>query len=189
LLPLLNTKIESLLQKPDFLKNIVRQLAWVQERDSEAHIERWIVHCLALVTPLTDEEIEELAQKCQWSNFLKDKILCGHSAIQTALPELMNECEKSPNKIFELFHLLSPEALVVALAQSDTPKANHATELYLNKIRQAGRIELNGDDLIRLGISPGPMFKNIFSALRRARLDEQITSRAEEESFVKKNFI
>jgi tRNA nucleotidyltransferase (CCA-adding enzyme) len=189
LLPLLNTNIESLSQRSDFLKNIALLHTWVQDRDSEACIEKWIVHCLALVTPLTGEEIEALAQKCQWSNSLKDKILSGHSAIQSALPELMNECEKSPNEIFELFHPLSPEALVVALAQSDTPKAKHDAELYLKKIRQTGRIELNGDDLIRLGISPGPMFKNIFSALRQARLDEQIFSRAEEESFVKKNFM
>jgi len=187
--PLLNPKIEHLSQKSDFLKNIAHQLAWVQERDSGVRIEQWLVHCLALVTPLREEEIEALAQKCQWSNALKDKILTGHRAIETALPELMNACEKNSHEIFELFHPLSPEARVVALALSNTPEARHASELYLKKIRQAGCIELNGDDLIRLGISPGPLFKDIFSALRKARLDEKISSRAEEEFFVKKNFI
>ncbi len=189
LLDLINPKIKSLSLKEDFLKNIPIQGEWVQEQDKESSLEKWITHCLALLSPLREEEIEKLAQKFQWNNSLKEQIISGHTAILSALPAMKNEAEKSPNEIYDLFAPLSPEALVVALAQANTPTANRDAKLFLITLRQVGRVELNGDDLIRLGVSPGPLFKSIFSTLRRARLEGRISTRIEEEAIVKNEFL
>ena len=45
--------------------------------------------------------------------------------------------------------------------------------------------ELTGNDLKHMGISPGPQYREILTQLRDARLDGIITTRAEEEAWVR----
>jgi tRNA nucleotidyltransferase (CCA-adding enzyme) len=54
---------------------------------------------------------------------------------------------------------------------------------YITLWRQI-RPHTNGDDLIRLGLKPGPAFQTILTALRDAWLDGEITSEAEEKTLL-----
>jgi tRNA nucleotidyltransferase (CCA-adding enzyme) len=47
---------------------------------------------------------------------------------------------------------------------------------------------LTGNDLKALGIRPGPIYQDILTSLRYARLDGRLTSREEEEQFVRRRF-
>jgi tRNA nucleotidyltransferase (CCA-adding enzyme) len=46
---------------------------------------------------------------------------------------------------------------------------------------------LTGEDLKKLGVKQGPAFKELLTQLRNARLDGTISTRAEEEAFVKQS--
>jgi len=189
LLNLISPHINKKPLNQEFLKNIPVQLNWLQENEKERQFDKWVVRCLALLLPLERTEIESLAGRFQWNHSLKEKIVSGCNSINTALPLLKNKIEKSRCEIYELFDPLEPEALAAALAQANDSIANQSAELYLKDIRQAGRIELNGDDLIRLGLKPGPVFNKIFSTLRNARLNGHALNKEDEESIVKKEFL
>jgi tRNA nucleotidyltransferase (CCA-adding enzyme) len=45
---------------------------------------------------------------------------------------------------------------------------------------------LGGDDLIAMGVPPGPRVKKILQRLREARLDGKVTSKKEEEEMVRR---
>jgi tRNA nucleotidyltransferase (CCA-adding enzyme) len=45
--------------------------------------------------------------------------------------------------------------------------------------------ELNGDDLLTMGLAPGPAFRELLGQLRAARLDGQAQSRSDEEALVR----
>ena len=49
--------------------------------------------------------------------------------------------------------------------------------------------EAKGDDLIKIGIEPGPIFNNIFKALLDARVNGQLATRDEEIIFVESQFL
>ncbi len=46
--------------------------------------------------------------------------------------------------------------------------------------------DTDGNDLVRLGLTPGPTFKKILARLRAAWLDEEVTSHEEEIAFLDK---
>jgi tRNA nucleotidyltransferase (CCA-adding enzyme) len=48
---------------------------------------------------------------------------------------------------------------------------------------------LKGRDLIRLGVRPGPIMKEILADLLRARLDRRIKTRDDEVDYVKRTYI
>ena len=47
---------------------------------------------------------------------------------------------------------------------------------------------LKGEDLRRLGVRPGPMYRKIFLALRSAKLDGGLHTLQDEVSFVRRRF-
>ena len=56
--------------------------------------------------------------------------------------------------------------------------------LYLTRLRGIVPL-LRGDDLLALGLEPGPLFSRIIERLLRARLDGEVKSRYEEEEMVR----
>ena len=75
-------------------------------------------------------------------------------------------------------------AVILAIATDDVI-IGERIDLYRTRLREI-RPELTGHDLKRMGIRPGPTFKDILSRLRDARLDGEIATRAEEERLVKR---
>jgi hypothetical protein len=47
---------------------------------------------------------------------------------------------------------------------------------------------LGGDDLTALGYAPGPLFKEILTALEEAQLEGQVQSRDDAERFVRERY-
>lgn len=75
-------------------------------------------------------------------------------------------------------------ALAVFAIASDSAQAASYVDRYREEWR-AIHAELTGNDLKKLGLPPGPRYKEILWALRAQRLDGKIETRAEEENFVK----
>jgi tRNA nucleotidyltransferase (CCA-adding enzyme) len=64
-----------------------------------------------------------------------------------------------------------------------TPEANCIVE-YLSRWNRM-RPSINGDDLNRLGVPPGPAYRTILQSLRNAWLDGEINSTDEEGKLLK----
>ena len=48
---------------------------------------------------------------------------------------------------------------------------------------------LTGDDLVKMGIKPGPVFQSVFKSLQEAHVKGVIETREEEVAWVKKQFL
>ncbi|MEJ2753701.1 MAG: hypothetical protein P8169_13655, partial [Chloroflexota bacterium] len=62
---------------------------------------------------------------------------------------------------------------------SDDSTIKAKLERYAREWRYI-QCKISGNDLKELGLSPGPVYRQIFEALRAARLDGEITTREEE---------
>ncbi len=71
----------------------------------------------------------------------------------------------------------------VTLLRYAEPAAAAAASRYQDELRMV-RAPLDGNDLRRLGLSPGPMLGQLLNELRRATLDGEITTRAQAEAWV-----
>jgi len=92
--------------------------------------------------------------------------------------------ELSHSNIYRLLHDFSPSAIAASSLFSASPTARQHMEVFLHELRYIKPV-LNGDDLIRMGITPGPQIKEILQRLYEARLDGKATSKQDEEKLVK----
>ena len=90
----------------------------------------------------------------------------------------------SPSDIYRFLHGYCPPAITANLLASDLPIAQKHLKLFLDKLRYIKPV-LNGDDLIRMGIAPGPAIREMLSRLHQARLDGEVASKEDEEKLVK----
>ncbi|MBA7716275.1 hypothetical protein ES703_125344 [subsurface metagenome] len=104
-------------------------------------------------------------------------------AIKTRLPSLANP-ELTPSDIYRLLHSYSPSAIIANSLAGDSNVAHRHIQVFLSKLRYVKPV-LTGDDLIRMGIAPGPRIKEILNLLHEARLDGKVTTKQGEEELVK----
>ena len=91
------------------------------------------------------------------------------------------------SRIARLLDPLSPEARILILAALVRGSKRQAVSEYLTNSWKIVPV-LRGEDLRRLGFRPGPIYREIFAAVRSARLDGQLQTRRDEVSFVLRRF-
>ncbi len=130
---------------------------------------------------LTDKERE------QFISYLRlpkpaARTLRDSGGIRAKLTELAAAAIK-PSRIYHLLHGYSPQAITSNIIASDSPIACRNIKLYSDKLQHIKPL-LNGNDLIKMGIPPGPRIKEILNKLLDARLDGEVKTRQDEEEMV-----
>jgi tRNA nucleotidyltransferase/poly(A) polymerase len=90
----------------------------------------------------------------------------------------------SPSAIYNLLRDFSPSALEANSLVTQSAVASQAIHLFLNRLKDV-QVALTGDDLIEMGIAPGPRIKEILEMLHQAKLNRKITTRNDEEELVR----
>lgn len=85
--------------------------------------------------------------------------------------------------IDQLLEEHSDAALAILAIATDDERVRERIELFRTQLRDV-QTELTGDDLKKMGIPPGPAYKQILTRLRAARLDGEISTRAQEIEWV-----
>ncbi len=93
--------------------------------------------------------------------------------IQIASPEIKR------SHLYTQLRDFSPQAIVANLAAAGYPSAEENLRLYFDKLRFV-RPKLRGTDLIQMGAKPGPIVGELLSKIHHAKLDGEITTRAQE---------
>ncbi len=86
--------------------------------------------------------------------------------------------------IYRLLNSYSPEAVKTALIATDSTLVRRHAELFLTTLRYV-KPATNGEDLITLGVPPGPLVKEILQRLLEAQLDGKVRSKKGELDLVK----
>ena len=93
--------------------------------------------------------------------------------------------KESPSRIVAALQGLDPHALRVAALLSPDEASSGLALRYLNEWRHV-KPRLNGRDLARLGIPQGPRVGLLLERLRDARIEGEISTKEEEEAFVRR---
>jgi len=132
---------------------------------------------------LTEEQSECLISHLRPSKSAA-QTLRDTMAIKTKLQALANP-SLDPSGIYRLLHGYSLSAIMANSLAGDSKVARQHIQSFLTKFRYV-KPALNGDDLTRMGIAPGPRIKEILRLLHEARLDRKVTNRQDEESLVRR---
>ena len=104
--------------------------------------------------------------------------------LKTRLP-LLDKSSLKPSEIYYMLREYEPLAIQANAIASDekegTPSliVHRYLQLFLTKLRYV-RTALDGEELKRLGISVGPEMGNVLQILHKAKLDGEVSTRADE---------
>jgi tRNA nucleotidyltransferase (CCA-adding enzyme) len=151
-------------------------------------LEKWFCYLMALLDPLTVEEARKVGGR-----------LALPERLQTVIEKLWEERSglsillhrrppPKPSEIFGALRGVAPEALLVLMARAESEEALRWISHYLTTSR-AIVTEIGGEDLIALGMEPGPRFKEILEEVRNRRIDGELKTKEEELAFVRDNYV
>jgi tRNA nucleotidyltransferase (CCA-adding enzyme) len=169
------------------LKNISAVLSESISLPEEPEI--WYVYFLSLFYSMNEESFEQTAERLQMQARLRKKLIRDRETCKESLKLLERNKDWSPETIYNQLSGLSVEAIIYFLAAASADRAKQYVDTYFTEYYKQAELSLTGDDLVEMGIKPGPIFQSVFKALREAHVKGAIKTREEEVAWVKKQFL
>ena len=136
----------------------------------QQNLEVGVIYFMAMLYDLKPAELEQAAARLQLPAKLRRRVREDLAGCKLCLKTLKRNQKFQPSEIYDLFSPLSPEAVLLLMAVSKSETINKQVLLYFTQYHGSADFSLTGDDLIGMGIQPGPVYKTVFKTLRDARL-------------------
>lgn len=166
------------------LSRVPRVLGWLTERQLGTGVRSWVVYMEVLCSQLDQAKLQAVIKR-----FHFDREAARSLARIGDIMELAREFQRNEEMPFSRLDLLlrdySLENIVFFLLCLDRESAWEKAIRYLELARDV-KVEINGNDLKRMGLKPGPIFKVLLDRLRAARLDQEVASYEDEVNLVRK---
>ncbi len=165
----------------------LKRVDWALElfkNQCQDKIQRWLVVLMIILSDLSSEKLVELSRERRFTKERREQLLFAVNR-SGELKEQLLQSNLPPSKLYELLEGLTCEELMYLSLISDSPVVVDRLLEYIERLKSI-EVETTGKDIIDLGFSPGPLFKEVISKVKKAKLDGLINSREEELEFIKK---
>jgi len=163
----------------DLFKSINKEIAWfMQGFPFHKQFEAWLIYFAALLRPLTLAQVKKIVRKLGLSKKEEKKIVNCRKINRNFIRRLRNK-RISPGQIFALLKPLDFEAIILLCSVSHDSTIKRYTADFL-KVYNDLRLCISGDDLLRMGVLPGPEYQKILNRVLAAKLNGKVNSRQEE---------
>ncbi len=153
---------------PDGLDKLDRLTARIRENGTGNEAQRPMAYLTVLVSGLFGQEGEELVSRMNmpetWRRVVRDSIKLQ------CMADGLNDDALSPSRLVHLLEDISIETVTAIWLTSENTAAATALDRYLNQLRHV-KPGFNGQDLLDLGVPPGPLVGSILDRLRDDELD------------------
>ena len=160
----------------DGLDRLDRLTDRIGENGTTTDGEKSLAYLAVLVFGLPEQEGEELIGRLNmpetWRRVVRDSI-----TLNGITGELRGDAP-SPSRLVHLLENISIEAVTAVWLTSENTAAATALGRYLNQLRHV-KPGFNGQDLLDLGVPPGPLVGSILGRLRDDELDGRAVTGAE----------
>ena len=173
----------------EILDQMESVLSWAKMVPFAKTPETWFIYFLGLFYDLDSKAFENAVERLKVPMRLRKRLEMDFETCGDARRLLATKKELSPPEIYDIFSPLSPEAVIFLLTVLDDDKVNKYATLFVTQYQAQAKISLTGDDLIRMGVSPGPVFQKVFKSLRDARVNGRVNSKKQEIALVEKQFL
>lgn len=166
----------------EILKNIPAAIDYFKDMHVD-RVNNWIIYLSALVrfTGCQVADVNERLRMTKEEQRILSEILCYSGEI---VEQLSCQIPMKMSEIAAVLRRISVEAYTYILAGSTHMAAKERLKNYLARSRH-NKLQINGEDIKKLGFPPGPNFKDALDAVRDARLDGLVRTKEEEINFVR----
>jgi tRNA nucleotidyltransferase (CCA-adding enzyme) len=187
LLPFIHPALKLVQATERVLQETGQIMAWFRLLYLDDRCEPWQVYLLSLCDGLTSDEFRDACTRLAIPGRLAALLCSQRHKVFTTLNiikrRLKQTAEVRNSEIYTWFSDISLELLLYLAARASSDQIRRFVSLYLTRLRSITAI-LDGNDLLRFGLEPGPQFRQVKERLLRARLDSEVKSREEEEALV-----
>lgn len=195
-------KILKRLQELDLLRFISPNLTFDKEEERLFHqmhgVLKWYellyrgkpcdilpYYILGLLDHMKPEEIVEFCKKTEMTESLKKKTVGNMEKLREVMVKLaVNIYFMKKSEIYKLLEPLSQEAKLFIMAKTRSEETKKAISNYITYF-DSFRPILTGEDLKKMGMKEGPVFKEILEKLKEAKIDMNLKTKEEETQFVR----
>jgi len=164
-------------------------ISWYEYLFLDEKIEKWQIYLLGILNDVEHDLAASLVNRLNleqsvFSGFL-DRRRQGIKAAKELTTELLANRQLQNSLLVNVLSSLPVEIILYILADHSQREVKRAISNYITTL-QFIRPELSGDDLIAMGLEPGPEFKFILNHLKNAKLNGEIKGRDNEIRLVQK---
>lgn len=185
LLKVIHPSIVSNKSLVELLNDVKSVLAWHDLLFTEEPYLRWAVYFMALIHTCDPPTCHEICQTMELAP-RHEQLLCQQ---RLSAHNRLNQLEQSPPKTnSELYRRLGEfrtELILYMLAVTRSKSVKKSISHYYNVLRNTQPL-INGQDLIAMGLRPGPLFSQILEGLLDAKLNGEVESRNDEVQWVRR---
>ena len=183
LLPFIHPMLKLVPSTERVLQETRQVMAWFRLLYLDDRCEPWQVYLLALFDGLKSDEFRDSCGRLAIPGRLASRFCSQRHLVFTTLNAIKRHMKHASgvrnSQLFVWFNGLTLEMLLYLAARASSEQIRRFVSLYLTRLRSVSPL-LTGDDLSEIGLKPGPMFGRIKERLLHARLDGEVSSRAEE---------
>jgi tRNA nucleotidyltransferase (CCA-adding enzyme) len=186
----LHPQLQYRLRTRRLVRALPKAQAWWKRRFPTGRLDRSVLYLMALLEGMNESIVEGVITRLMLSNEQAKRVRSSGRNPARILPVLGGADSLCPSELYHLLIGLPDEALVLLVA---TPATGKRTSRIIRTQRRVVRFmtqlrgrktALRGDDLLQMGMEPGPQIKDCLTRLLDARLDGIVRTRAHERALV-----
>lgn len=175
----------SLVFSPDseaLFESVHGSISWFELLFLEEKCDKGMIYIMALLYRLNNAERAVALDRLSVPSRPKAEITSDLLKTVTVLKKIRPD---SPVETFHLLNGLPIEVIIFCMALTPDNEKKKAISHFLIELRKVSHM-LTGSDLKKMGITPGPVYSEIFSRIIDEKLHMRLASREDEIKFVKK---
>jgi len=169
-----------------FILNSAKQaVAWHDLLFLDESYMKWIVYFLVLVHACDSQSSEEICNRFELAPRYR-KIFCAERfAAEKCVLELVRRLPLSNSKLYRKLSEFRTELILYMMAITKQEKVKKAISHYFTNLRRVN-VLLKGRDLKKMGVAPGPIYREILQAALDAKLNGKLKTAKDELDFARK---
>ena len=158
---------------------------FVKAYPRKRYIDLYLMYLIVLTENLGLKEIKELCAKFSFRRSDRIRLISYKKNSGDIIRMLSSSKDILASDIYKILEPVSYEEILVILAKTDKSKIKRRIFDFLRKYNGMS-IKIRGGDLKKIGMTEGPRFREILTAILYAKLDGKIRTKKEELSYVKR---
>lgn len=171
-------------QMIELLNNVRKVIAWHDLLFLGEACLKWMVYLLALMKSCNRKISYDICARFELNLNFQAMICKKRFAADECLYKLSKRLPTKNSLLYNHLSGFKTELLLYMMAAARKEKVKKAISLYFTQLRDI-RISINGADLKKLGIAPGPIYREIFIETLNAKLNNDLKTKNDELRFVK----
>jgi len=163
----------------ELLYRVQDVLSWFRLNFLKEEPRGWLLYLMVLLEKLERNDRVRIAQDFQLTSDLQEIVKVYKTEVRDIHTELRGKPSATLSELYFLLKGRPCEILLYAMARTNEDPVKQKISTYLRDLRSV-RLDISGDDVIRLGLRQGPKVKEVLDLVLRARLDRQLGSREQQ---------